>query len=60
MRKGDGGATQELILVPFSRLGVQSEMFENWMYARFTKDETRKAAFKKYEEWRKANPVKKD
>jgi hypothetical protein len=44
----------------FDILGVQSEMFENWMYAGFTKDETRKAAFKKYEEWRKANPIKND
>ena len=44
----------------FDILGAQSEMFENWMHAGFTRDETRRAAFKKYQEWRKANPIKKD
>ena len=44
----------------FDILGSDSLLFENWEYSGFTKDETRKAAFKKYEEWRKANPVKKD
>ncbi len=44
----------------FDILGSHSDMFGDWMYAGFTKDETRKAAFKKYEEWRKANPISKD
>lgn len=44
----------------FDILGPHSEMFESWLYAGFTNDETRQAAFKKYEEWRKANPIKKD
>jgi len=44
----------------FDILGSRSDMFNNWEYAGFTKDETRKAAFKKYEEWRKANPIKQD
>lgn len=44
----------------FDILGSNNEMIGNWMYAGFTKDETRKAAFKKYEEWRKANPIRKD
>ncbi len=44
----------------FDILGSQSDMFDSWIYSGFTKDETRKAAFKKYEEWRKANPIKQD
>ncbi len=44
----------------FDILGSDSDMFESWEYAGFTKDETRKAAFKKYEEWRKANPINED
>ncbi len=44
----------------FDILSSRSDMFNSWEYAGFTKDETRKAAFKKYEEWRKANPIKKD
>ena len=44
----------------FDILGSHSDMFNTWIYAGFTKDETRKAAFKKYEQWRKANPIKKD
>jgi len=43
----------------FDILGSHSDMF-SWRYSGFAKDETRKAAFKKYEEWRKANPIKKD
>jgi hypothetical protein len=39
--------------------GSQS-MITNWQFCGFTKDETRQAAFKKYEEWRKANPITKD
>jgi hypothetical protein len=31
-----------------------------YSFAGFTKDETRRAAFKKYTEWRKANPVQQD
>jgi hypothetical protein len=31
-----------------------------YSFAGFTKDETRRAAFKKFEEWRKANPIQKD
>lgn len=30
-----------------------------WNYCGFANDETRKAAFKKYEEWRKTNPITK-
>jgi hypothetical protein len=44
----------------FDILGSQSDMFKSWVCAGFAKDETRKAAFKKYAEWRKANPIKKD
>jgi hypothetical protein len=44
----------------FDILGSHSDKFDSWMYAGFTKDETRQAAFKKYEEWRKANPIQKD
>lgn len=44
----------------FDILGSHSDKFDNWENAGFTKDETRKAAFKKYEEWRKANPIPKD
>ena len=44
----------------FDILGSNSDMATSWIYSGFTKDETRKAAFKKYEEWRKANPIKKD
>jgi len=44
----------------FDILGSQSDMFNSWIYAGFTKDETRKAAFKKYEQWRKANLINKD
>ncbi|MDX1963035.1 MAG: hypothetical protein SFX18_07770 [Pirellulales bacterium] len=44
----------------FDILGSHSDMFENWIYSGFTKDETRKAAFKKYEEWRKINPINKN
>ncbi len=44
----------------FDILGSHSDKFDSWEYAGFTKDETRKAAFKKYEEWRKANPIQKD
>lgn len=40
----------------FDILGSNSDKFDNWEYSGFTKDETRKAAFKKYTEWRKANP----
>lgn len=43
----------------FDILGPHSDMF-SWIYAGFTKDETRKAAFKKYADWRKANPLTKD
>jgi hypothetical protein len=42
----------------FDILSSHSDMFKCWQFAGFTKDETRKAAFKKYEEWRKANPIK--
>ncbi len=31
-----------------------------YSFAGFTKDETRTAAFKKYAEWRKANPIQQD
>ncbi|VTS00213.1 hypothetical protein [Tuwongella immobilis] len=44
----------------FDILGSQNGTFESWINAGFTEDETRKAAFKTYEEWRKANPIKKD
>lgn len=44
----------------FDILGSHSDKFNSWECAGFTKDETRKAAFKKYEEWRKANPIKND
>lgn len=44
----------------FDILGSRSDVFANWEYAGFTKDETRKAALKKYEEWRKDNPTTKD
>lgn len=43
----------------FDILGSHSDMF-GWIYSGFTKDETRKAAFKKYAEWRTANPLTKD
>ena len=43
----------------FDILGPHSQVSESWIYAGFTKDETRKAALKKYAEWRKANPIKK-
>jgi heme/copper-type cytochrome/quinol oxidase subunit 2 len=41
----------------FDILGSRSDMFDSWLNAGFTNDETRKAAIKKYEEWRKANPI---
>jgi hypothetical protein len=44
----------------FDVLGSRSDMFGSWLYAGFSKDETRKAAIKKYEEWRKANPIQQD
>ncbi|MBL8892361.1 MAG: hypothetical protein JNL67_20465 [Planctomycetaceae bacterium] len=43
----------------FDILGSNSEKFDNWEFAGFTKDETRQAAFQKYAEWRKANPIQK-
>lgn len=44
----------------FDILSPQPSMITNWPCSGFSKDETRKAAFKKYEEWRKANPITKD
>ncbi len=44
----------------FDIFGSRSDMPSSWAYSGFAKDETRKAAFKKYEEWRKANPLTKD
>jgi hypothetical protein len=45
----------------FAVLGTEPNMIDRyWNYCGFAKDETRKAAFKKYAEWRKANPIKKD
>lgn len=44
----------------FDILGLNSDMANSWIYSGFTKDETRKAALKKYAEWRKANPIKQD
>ena len=41
----------------FDILGSHSDKFDSWEFAGFTKDETRQAAFKKYEQWRKANPL---
>jgi hypothetical protein len=45
----------------FGVLGAEPNMIDRyWNYCGFTSDETRKAAFKKYAEWRKANPMTKD
>jgi hypothetical protein len=45
----------------FGVLGAEPEMIDRyWNYCGFTSEETRQAAFKKYAEWRKANPIKKD
>jgi hypothetical protein len=44
----------------FDILGLHSDKFDSWEFAGFTTDETRQAAFKKYEEWRKANPLKQE
>jgi hypothetical protein len=44
----------------FDILSLRSDLFSSFQYAGFSKVETRKAAFKKYEEWRKANPIKKN
>ncbi len=45
----------------FGVLGAEPEMIDRyWNYCGFTSDETRQAAFKKYAEWRKANPLKQD
>jgi hypothetical protein len=41
----------------FDILGPQPSMNTNWQFCGFSKDETRKAAFKKYAEWRKANSI---
>lgn len=44
----------------FDVLDPQSDTADDvWKYAGPMPDETRKAAFKKYQEWRKANPLKK-
>jgi hypothetical protein len=43
----------------FDILGPQPSMITNWSFCGFSQDEIRKAAFKKYEEWRKANPIPK-
>jgi hypothetical protein len=44
----------------FDILSGRSDLITNWAQCGFTKDETRQAAFKKYAEWRKANPITKD
>jgi hypothetical protein len=43
----------------FDILGTRSDMPNSWAYSGFKNDRNRKAAFKKYEEWRKANPISK-
>ncbi len=44
----------------FDVLGPYGAQHMSWLYSGFTEEETRKAAFKKYAEWRKTNPIKKD
>jgi hypothetical protein len=44
----------------FDILGPYNEAFSSWVNAGFSNDETRKAALRKYAEWRKANPITKD
>lgn len=44
----------------FDILGPQPSLITNWQFCGFSTDETRKAAFQKYADWRKANPIQKD